>query len=306
MAKRAALAADSEVLARLIEIVNGTDEPVPISKLKSALKGPMRRSEEQIRAILAPLLVEGRMFEYPPATGKSPRFWRCEPAAYARRLVETALAAKPLPLKDIAKQCGKRLKGFEGWEAILAALERDARLHRIPPATPRGGVRYSFRPADPKEFLVAPVRGWKKTLEKIASNLAPYGIDRERVVAAAVALLGGQAVPTAAPSPPRAIAPQAPVVPAASIAPVDFASRFERAFQEIDRRKGSHNFVSLVDLRPALADVAREAFDRGLRELRLSGRYELIGAEGAGGLGDAQRGAGIEEAGMLLLYVARK
>src|SRR5262249_54236584 len=32
-----------------------------------------------------------------------------------------------------------------------------------------------------------------------------------------------------------------------------FATAFDDAFQRLDRQKGSHNFVSLVDLRPALA-----------------------------------------------------
>lgn len=94
------------------------------------------------------------------------------------------------------------------------------------------------------------------------------------------------------------------VEPAAS--PADFAACFEAAFDELDRRKGSHNFVSLVELRRRLADFPRARFDAGLRELRLAGRYSLSAAESIHGIQPEQRQAGIEEAGTLLLFASRK
>lgn len=84
-----------------------------------------------------------------------------------------------------------------------------------------------------------------------------------------------------------------------------FAEAFERAFEELDRRAGAHNFVSLVDLRARLP-MAREAFDSGLQNLRLAGRYGLSSAEGRHGLTPEERDAAIIEDGILLLYVSRK
>lgn len=84
-----------------------------------------------------------------------------------------------------------------------------------------------------------------------------------------------------------------------------FAQAFEQTFAELDRRRGAHNFVSLVDLRAALP-VSREVFDRGLRELRLDGRYGLGAAEGRHGLSPEEAAAAIPEDGTLLLYVSRK
>ena len=86
----------------------------------------------------------------------------------------------------------------------------------------------------------------------------------------------------------------------------DFAARFEAAFDELDRQKGSHNFVSLVDLRRAIPDVSREQFDTGLRQLRLAGRFSLSAAESVHGILPEQRRASIEEAGTLLLYLSRR
>ena len=113
-----------------------------------------------------------------------------------------------------------------------------------------------------------------------------------------------------------AVAPAARTVPQPSKSRVeappegagtgDFAACFELAFDELDRRKGSHNFVSLVDLRRRLAGFSRGQFDAGLRGLRLAGRFSLSAAESVHGIQPEQRQAGIEEAGTLLLYVLRK
>jgi hypothetical protein len=85
----------------------------------------------------------------------------------------------------------------------------------------------------------------------------------------------------------------------------DFAESFGRAFAELDRRAGTHNFVSLVDLRTRLP-LARAVFDAELQELRLAGRYGLSSAEGRHGLTPEERAAAIIEDGTLLLYVSRK
>ena len=45
----------------------------------------------------------------------------------------------------------------------------------------------------------------------------------------------------------------------------DFSNAFRAAFEILDRRNGSTNFVKLADLRRALAEFSREDFDAGLR-----------------------------------------
>jgi hypothetical protein len=106
-------------------------------------------------------------------------------------------------------------------------------------------------------------------------------------------LHAGRAVAVPAPAPP---------VPAAA---TDFSRAFDEAFSRLDREKGSHNFVSLVPLRHAVP-VPRDAFDAGLRQLRLAGRYTVSAAEGRHGLSPEERDAGIPEDGALLLYVSRR
>ncbi len=93
-------------------------------------------------------------------------------------------------------------------------------------------------------------------------------------------------------------APRLPLV-------LDFADAFDAAFNQLDRQKGSHNIVNLLDLRRAVP-VARAAFDGGLQQLRRAGRYTLSNAEGRHGITADEREAGLNEDGALLLYVSKK
>jgi hypothetical protein len=99
--------------------------------------------------------------------------------------------------------------------------------------------------------------------------------------------------------------PETAEPPTRGESPTDFARAFDQAFQQLDRQKGSHNFVSLVDLRRALP-VDRQTFDAELANLRRAGRYTLSAAEGRHGVNPEEQEAGIYEDGSLLLYVSRK
>ena len=85
----------------------------------------------------------------------------------------------------------------------------------------------------------------------------------------------------------------------------NFATAFIAAFDRLDQQRGGHNFVSLVDLRRELADYSREAFDNGLRALRLAGRFDLSAAEGRYGISAEEQQAGIREGNTLLLHVSK-
>jgi hypothetical protein len=105
-------------------------------------------------------------------------------------------------------------------------------------------------------------------------------------------------------SPPSvAVAEGQPALPAGPS--LDFARAFDDVFQQLDRQRGSHNFLSLLDLRRALP-VDRQTFDTGLEALRRAGCYVLSAAEGRLGLRPEEQEAAIRESGALLLYVSRK
>ena len=95
--------------------------------------------------------------------------------------------------------------------------------------------------------------------------------------------------------------------PAAPVPAGDFAGSFREAFGRLDRRNGGTNFVKLADLRHALGGFGRDAFDAGLRALRLGGEFSLDSHEGMhGSLTPDEREAGVREGGSLLVYASRR
>ncbi|WP_438006467.1 hypothetical protein WME89_49125 [Sorangium sp. So ce321] len=102
--------------------------------------------------------------------------------------------------------------------------------------------------------------------------------------------------------------PSRDATPAPAAAPaVSFADRFDAAFTALDRDAGGHNYVTLRALRAALPDVPRAVFDAELAALRRQRRYSLDPSDGRHHqMADAEREAGIMEAGNLLVYVARR
>jgi len=107
-------------------------------------------------------------------------------------------------------------------------------------------------------------------------------------------------------APPRPAVPVAPeALPAPAAPPGEFGRLFEQAFADLDRQAGTHNLVSLVELRARLPH-ARPVFDAELLKLRQEGRFVLKLAEGRHGLSPAEQAAALVEEGRLLLYVARK
>ncbi len=87
----------------------------------------------------------------------------------------------------------------------------------------------------------------------------------------------------------------------------DFSRSFLEAFEQMDRRNGSTNFVKLADLRQALAEFSRDEFDAGLRQLRIDGVFSLDSHEGLhGSLTHEERESGVREAGSLLVYASRR
>jgi hypothetical protein len=90
-----------------------------------------------------------------------------------------------------------------------------------------------------------------------------------------------------------------------SISRDEFERAFAEAFDRLDAREASHNFVSLLDLRRAVL-CARDLFDSELQRLRRQGKYALSAVEGRHGIRPEEADAAVPEEGSLLLYVSRR
>ncbi|WP_437317334.1 hypothetical protein [Sorangium sp. So ce385] len=203
--------------------------------------------------------------------GLLPDLGRAFKAALVQRLAERRLP------RTIGALTGKKPLFFFLADAVLPAAGAPAR-----PTMTTAPTDGASRPAAPDGARTAPADA---APTEAPSNGAP-----------AASLAGAPAASLAG-------------APAASHvgAPAPFAARFDAAFTALDRDSGGNNYVTLRALRAALPDVPRATFDAELAALRRQRRYSLDPSDGRHHqMAEAEREAGILEAGNLLVYVARR
>ena len=243
------------------------------------------------------------------------------PTPLARLIERTGLAVKPTELKQALVRepfRGQAVVAMPSVPDSLVALNADAErlasspalLHRAVTAT-RTADNQALTLTDLKKKIAPSLQGqFLASLDhKLSCGTLPDGIgvlrSKKKPLVFLLADLNAAPPPAAPTPPPKPVVPP-PAEPKPTPVPVmDFARRFEEAFAHLDREHGSHNHVSLVELRRAVP-VDRTAFDAGLQELRRAGRYGLSAAEGRHGLSAQERDAGIHEDGSLLLFVSRR
>ncbi|XYH97199.1 hypothetical protein ACMHYB_57145 [Sorangium sp. So ce1128] len=215
--------------------------------------------------------------------GLLPALGRAFKAALDQRIAERRLP------RTIGVLTGKKPLFFFVADAVLPAAGAPA----LPAATATATAG-APRPSAPDGARDTASNGARNAASNGARDTAPNG---PRTAAS-----NGAAKPPPDPSRDATPAPAAPAAPA-----VPFADRFDAAFAALDRDAGGHNYVTLRALRAALPDVPRAVFDAELTALRRQRRYSLDPSDGRHHqMADAEREAGIMEAGNLLVYVARR
>lgn len=277
------------VSRRLVEALAGWTNGLPtLDQLVAALTPPAAPSHIMLATRTPPYVDE--VSPIYPKIPSSPLFLHSaadrvfEQPDVIRRAVEGALtsAARAAPLAKVPP----------------AGLF-DARLKKAFPAALRTLIE---RGQLPRGVGALRIRDWHLFLLEDVVGLA----DRQATAS------------TIAPRPSAEIRPQDDAPPATPIGasshatasadadPLDvdrFEADFRAAFARLDAQGGHRNFLLLHDLRAALPQYGRTAFDRGLNGLRRRRRYTLEAAEGIHSpLSDAEKAAGIVEAGLLLVY----
>ncbi|WP_437832099.1 hypothetical protein [Sorangium sp. So ce1153] len=215
-----------------------------------------------------------------------------------RAALEQRIAERRAP-RTVGVLIGKKPLFFFIADAVLPAAGATA----LPAATANGA-----RDAAANGAHDTASRGARDTASNGARDTASHGAPDVASNGARASGSNGARASTSngAAQPPPGPSRDAPPAPAAAPA-VSFADRFDAAFTALDRDAGGHNYVTLRALRAALPDVPRAVFDAELAALRRQRRYSLDPSDGRHHqMADAEREAGIMEAGNLLVYVARR
>ncbi|WP_437609786.1 hypothetical protein WMF20_00770 [Sorangium sp. So ce834] len=227
--------------------------------------------------------------------------------------LEQRLAERRLP-RTIGALTGKKPLFFFLADAVLPPAGAPAR-----PAATTAPTDGGPRPAAPGGARTAPADAADAAPTDAPSNGAPAaslagapaaslaGAPAASLAGAPAASLAGAPAASLAGAPAASLAGSPDGAPAPSTPAAPFADRFDAAFTALDRDSGGNNYVTLRALRAALPDVPRATFDAELAALRRQRRYSLDPSDGRHHqMAEAEREAGIQEAGNLLVYVARR
>ena len=179
---------EADVGQVIVGLLEGADEPQTASQLSGRLEGPLRRLGRQLPELLEGQARAGRVVRFAPFRGKAPRYWTRDHAAYARGLIRAALAERPRSGSDLEKAVAKRLGDLTKAQrqAILDQMVAERKVYRLPNLPGSRAPRYSLSPPDPRDYLRTPVGRLRKQIERLAEELARFGVAPEETFSAAV------------------------------------------------------------------------------------------------------------------------
>jgi hypothetical protein len=317
-----------ELIVKAAATKEFTDKAVAIKKVnkKPALDSPVYftedvKPEEEVLAARMLAVLEGQQrlgaSAYPPTLRRLAEL--CEVNGSDARVTKAASHAILSNRAVVVAKNGKKpsldapvvLKEDleRGFESVLPALLRFALRPTTSKSKGKTIETAGFSPSDLKKRFIVEMQG--RFNEAIERGVAHRGLPLD----VAWLLVKGNPIlflmeNLQSGTPPTVVRGgrmiSTPVDRTATRRDRDFASAFLEAFDELDRRNGSTNFVKLADLRDALSEFSREEFDAGLRQLRLDRVFSLDSHEGLhGSLTHEEREAGVREAGSLLIYASR-
>jgi hypothetical protein len=172
--------AKADLLTEIRRVLESSDEPLTLSKIRSRLPAPFRATGlEELAEVLKRQVAASVLWQYPKYRSPQDRFWDRPMDVHVAVLLLSTLAEGPLPWSVLRR----KLPAYTQSHA-LGALENEigqGRLHRHPKIG-RGGERFGVRPADPKDYLRA-------ELIDLFRRLDGRGFSRAQLREAALELL---------------------------------------------------------------------------------------------------------------------
>jgi len=195
-AEQAAPQAQSETSTDLVaavqRVLEGSAEPLTLSKLRAALPAQFRSiNPDELTEALRRQVGANVLYQYPKYRSQQDRFWDRPMPVHVASLLRTTLQEQPLTISELRRKLPAYAQAQS--EEVLREEVAQGRLYRHP-RTGRGGDRYGARPPDPKEYLQA-------ELSEVFVRLEQLGFRREQLRSAALELLHDEEW---APTPPAA------------------------------------------------------------------------------------------------------
>jgi hypothetical protein len=143
---------ESDLVAAVRTVLEKSDEPLTLSKIRAALPTRMRSvSLETLAEGLRRQVAANALQQYPKYRSQQDRFWDRPMPVHVAYLLRVTLAEEPLGLPELRRKMPDYAKTLT--ESVLNDQVAQGRLFQHPPATKRTGPRYGAARPDPKEYL---------------------------------------------------------------------------------------------------------------------------------------------------------
>ncbi len=155
-----------DVTAALRTVLEKSEEPLTLSKIRSALPARVRSlSLEELADSLRRQVAANVLHQYPKYRSPQDRFWDRPMPVHVAYLLRTTLQEQPAALTDLRRKLPDYAKNLA--EQVLQDQVAQGLLFQHPPASKRTGPRYGVTRPDPKEYLRLELTGVFARLEQL-------------------------------------------------------------------------------------------------------------------------------------------
>src|SRR5262245_38303552 len=172
---------ESDLVAAVQTVLEKSDEPLTLSKMRAALPGRMRSlSLEALAEVLRRQVAANALYQYPKYRSSQDRFWDRPMPVHVAQILRVTLAEEPLGLPELRRKMPDYAKTLT--ESVLNDQVAQGRLFQHPPASKRSGPRYGAARPDPREYL-------RQELVQAFARLEQLGFMQAQLRAGALELL---------------------------------------------------------------------------------------------------------------------
>jgi hypothetical protein len=176
----AVLAPDTDVVSAIRTVLQASEEPLTLSKIRTALPSRLRSSPEDLAEVIRRQVAANVFVQYPKYRSPQERFWDRPMPIHLANLLRNVLEEKPLAMADIRRKLPDYAKTLA--EPILEAQVAKGILFRHPPLNSRTGPRFGIGSPQAREYL-------RPELTKVFLRLEQLGFTQAQLREGAMELL---------------------------------------------------------------------------------------------------------------------
>jgi len=162
---------DTDLAAEVQRVLEGSSEPLTLSKIRSSLPARLRSvTLEALAEVLRRQVAANVLLQYPKYRSQQDRFWDRPMNVHVAYLLRQTLEEAPLAWSELRRKLPDYAKVTA--EAVLEEQVAQGLLHRHPPASSRSGPRYGVQRPEAREYLRGELTGAFARLEKLGFSQA--------------------------------------------------------------------------------------------------------------------------------------